>query len=69
VLNNPGENVRDGLNATVRVPREASSVILGPVATEIVKKQEGIKLIGFAEAETTSKSDTGTFHGGLRSRN
>jgi hypothetical protein len=51
VLHRPGEDVGDGLDAAVRMPRETGEVILRPVVAEIIQQQERIELLGLAKAE------------------
>ena len=51
VLDRAGQHVGDGLDAAVRMPREAGPVVLGPVVAEIVEQQERVELAGVAEAE------------------
>jgi hypothetical protein len=41
VLYRPPQNIRDGLDATVRMPWEALQVLSGIVGPEIVEEQEG----------------------------
>ncbi len=51
VFNGAVENISDGLDAAVRMPRETGEVIGGPVVAEIIEQQKRIGLGGFAEAE------------------
>src|SRR5262249_31399419 len=55
VLHRAGEHVRDRLDATVRMPREAGEVIARVLVPEIVEQQEGIEVLGLAEPKGALK--------------
>jgi glutamate synthase (NADPH/NADH) large chain len=65
VLDIPGEDVGDRLNAAVRMPRKAVLVVRRCVPAEIVEQQERIGLGRLAEAEPAMEVHTGPFHSGL----
>jgi len=46
-----GEDVGDGLDAAVRMPRKAGQVVLRNVVTEVVEQQERVEFGCVAEAE------------------
>ena len=55
-----------GIDATVRMPGETGQVVrAGSSLTEIVEQQEGIEVLGLAEAEGALELHTGAFDGGL----
>ena len=55
VFDGSSEDVRDGLDPTVRVPWEAGQVILRNIIAEVVEEQERIEIRGVAEAERASQ--------------
>ena len=65
VLDRAGEDVGDGLDAAMRMPREAGEIIGRTVVAEIVEQQERIGLGGVAEAEGAAQLDAGAFDGRL----
>jgi hypothetical protein len=60
-----GQNVGDGLDAPVGVPREAGHVIGRVVAAKVVQQQEGIEFGGLAEAEGALQANASAFDGGF----
>ena len=66
VFDRTGQNVSDGFDSTVRMPREPGKIIGRAVVAEIVEQQKRIRLCGVAETECTPQSDARTFDGGLR---
>jgi hypothetical protein len=66
VLDRAGQHVGDGLDAAMRMPGEARTVILRPVVPEVVEEQERIELRRVAEPERAPEPDAGAFEGGLR---
>jgi len=68
VLHGSGENVRDGFDPAVGVPREARQVVRGNVIAEVVEEQEGIDFRRVAEAEGASQPHAGALARGLRLR-
>ena len=65
VLDRAGQHIGDGLDAAMRVPREAGEKVLRPVVAEIVEQQEGIEVAGLPETEGAVKLDAGAFKRGL----
>ena len=65
MLDGAGEDVGDGLDAAVRMPREARQVILRNVVAEIVEQQEGVEIGRVAEAERAAQVYARAFQGGL----
>ena len=65
VLDGPGENVGDGLDAAVRMPGKPGEVVFGHVVAEIVEQEKGVELRGVAEAERAAEMHAGAFDGGL----
>src|ERR1022692_1127351 len=57
VLDGSGEDVCDGFDAAVRVPREAGQVIARNVVAEIVQQEEWVEVGGVAEAERAAQMD------------
>ena len=66
MLDGAVEDIGDGLDAAVRMPRKAGKVIGRPVVAEIVEQQKRIGLGGFAEAECAAQLDAGALDGRLR---
>ena len=60
-----GEDVSDGLDAAVRVPREARQIILRDVVAEIVEQEERVEIGGVAEAERAAQMYARAFEGRL----
>ena len=69
VLDFAGQDVGDGLDAAMRVPGEAGEVVGGILVAEVVEQEEGIELLGFAEAEGALELDACAFEGGLGFKN
>ena len=67
VLDGAGQNVGDGLDATVRVPGKTGQIILWNVIAEIVQQQERVELGGVAEAERAAQMHARVFEVGLAS--
>jgi hypothetical protein len=61
VLDSPGENVGDGLDPAMRVPRKARQIIRGNVVAEVVEKEERVELGGVAETERAAQMHARTF--------
>ena len=61
VLHGSRENIRDGLNAAMRMPRKAFQILFRNIVAEIVQKQEGIEIGGVAEAKGPAKVYAGSF--------
>ena len=58
------QDVGDGLDAAVRMPREPGQIVVRALVAEIVQQQERIELVGIAEPEGAMELDAGAFHGG-----
>ena len=65
VLHVAGQHVGDGLDAAMRMPREAGLVLAGHVVPEIVEQQERVGLGRFTEAKGAVQVHAGALHGGL----
>ena len=65
VLDGPREDVRDRLDAPVRVPGEAGQVVLRDVIAEVVEQEERVEVRGVPEAERAAKVHARTFAGRL----
>ena len=61
VLDVAGEHVGDGLDAAVRMPREAGEIVVRVVVAEVVEQQERIELGRVAEAEGALQLDARAF--------
>src|ERR1700730_10487645 len=55
VLNSSRQDIRDGFDPAMRVPRESSQIILWDVVAEIVEKKEWVKVGCIAESESAAK--------------
>src|SRR6266852_3444712 len=62
MLDGPGKDVRDGLDAAMRMPRKARQIILGNIVTKIVEEKERVKVRGVAEAERAAQVHARAFH-------
>ena len=67
VLDGSCENVSDGFNSTMRMPRKSGQIVCGNVVAEIIEKEEGIEVGGVVKTERAAKVNSGAFDGGLRS--
>ena len=65
VLHGSGEDVGDGLDAAVGMPREARQVILRNVVAEVVEEQERVEVGCVAEAERAAQMHARAFEGRL----
>src|SRR5262249_9456537 len=65
VLDGSGEDVRDRLDAAVRMPREAGEVVFGDVVAEVVEEQERVEVGRVAEAERAAQMHSRAFDGRL----
>ena len=59
VLDRSGEHIGDGLDAAVRVPRKARTVVIGEIVAKVVEQQKRIEGGRIAEAESAAQFDTG----------
>ena len=51
VLNRTGQDVGNGFNTAMRVPREASKIILRNVVAKVVQQQEWVEIPSVAKPE------------------
>jgi hypothetical protein len=65
VLDGALQDVRDGLDAAMRVPRKAGQVIGRPLIAEIVEEEERVVLARVAEPERAAELHACAFHGRL----
>ena len=65
VFDGAGEDVSDGLDAAVRVPRETGKVIVRDVVAKIVQEQEGVEVGGVAKTERAPQMDACAFKCGF----
>ena len=61
VLDRSAQNISDRLDTSVRVPREAISVVVWIVIAQVVEQQKGIVGCGLAEAKSAMHANAGTF--------
>src|SRR5437879_13720717 len=66
VLHGPAEDVGDGFDPAMGVPRESRAEVLRVVVTEVVQQEERIELSGVPEAERPAQLHTCTLDGRLR---
>src|SRR6185295_4214868 len=65
MLDSAGEDIGDGFDAAMRMPRETVEIVFGNVVAKIVEEEEGVKFVGGAEAEGAAQVDSGAFESGL----
>jgi hypothetical protein len=65
MLDGSGQDVRDGLDAAVGVPRETRQVILRNVVAEVVEQQKRVEIGSVAEAERAAQVHARAFEGRL----
>src|SRR5271163_2663845 len=61
VLDRAGEDIRDGFDAAVGMPRKPGKVVIRNVVSEIVQEQKRIELRRPAEAEGAPQMHAGAF--------
>src|SRR5262245_27113243 len=66
VIHRPGQDIGDGLDSAVRMPRKSGAIVLRALVAEIVEQQERIEVSGIAEAERPAQLHPRPLHGGLR---
>src|SRR5262245_63701893 len=66
VLHRARQDIGDGLDAPVRMPRKSGAIVLWALVAEIIEQQERIEVAGVSEAEGPPQLHPGAFHGGLR---
>ena len=64
MLDRARQNVRNGLDAAMRVPGEPGQVVVRVVVSEIIEQQEGIEFSGVPEPERTAELDARALTGG-----
>ena len=64
MVDRSGQNVSDGLNPPVRVPREARHIVARMIAAEIIKQQERVHAFRIAEPESAVQMHASAFHSG-----
>ncbi len=57
------QHISDGLDAAMRMPREAGQIVLGPIAAEIIHHEERVEIGRVAEAEGAPQLDARSLHG------
>ena len=61
VIDGAGEHVGNGLDAPVRVPREAGLELLRVFVAEIIEQQEGVKGAGVMKPKCAVQMNPGAF--------
>jgi hypothetical protein len=59
-----GQDIGNGLYATMRVPGKTLDIVRGIVRAEIVEEQEWIEKLRIAKADRAVQVDAGSFDGG-----
>jgi hypothetical protein len=65
VLHGSGENVGNGFNTSMGMPREAGQIVLGNIIAEVVEQEEGVKILGVAKSECAAQMHASTLDGRL----
>src|SRR5262249_3009446 len=65
VLDAAGENVGNGLDAAMRMPRKAGAVILGVIVAKVIEEQKRIERRRVAETEGAAQLNPGALDGRL----
>src|SRR2546426_11855225 len=65
VLHRPAEDVGDGLDPPMGVPRESGEVVLRVLVAKVVQEEEGIEVAGAPEPEGSAQLHARAFDGGL----
>src|ERR1051326_3564438 len=60
------EDVRDGLDPAVRVPRKPGQIVLGHVIAKIIEQQKRIEVLGIAETERAPQMHAGALDSRFR---
>ena len=68
VIDFAGENISDGLDAAMRMPRKTGRILIRIVVTEIVEQQERVEFLGVAETEGAAQMHACAFESGARLR-
>src|SRR5262249_53328740 len=63
VLDRSREHIRDRLDAAMRMPRKARTIVVRPLVAEIVEQQKRIELGGVTEPERALQADAGALDG------
>src|SRR5689334_726732 len=61
MLHGSRQHIGDGLDAAMRVPRKSCQIVLWDIVAEIIKQEEGVKVLGIAKTECPTQMHTGTF--------
>src|ERR1700719_2876135 len=64
VIHRAGQDIGDGFDAPMRVPRKPRTVVVGAIVAEIVQQQERIEIAGIAEPEGAVELHPGSLYGG-----
>ena len=65
VLDGPGEDVGNGLDPAMRMPRESGQIILRDIIAKIIEQEERVELGRVAEAERAAQMHARAFEGWL----
>ena len=60
-----GEHVGNRLDAAVRMPGEAGTIVRRPIVAKIVEQEKGVELVRCAEAECPAQMNARAFDGRL----
>ena len=66
VADRTGEDIGDGFDPAMGMPREAREIVGGILVAKVVEQEEGIEVPRVTEAERATQTDTRSFDGGLR---
>ena len=66
VLDCTRENVGDGLDSPLRMPRKVCQVVFRPVVSKIVQQEEGVEVLCVAETERSTSLHSHTLNCRLR---
>jgi hypothetical protein len=66
VFDGSSEDVSDGFDTAMRVPRKTGEVILGHIIPEIIEEEERVKVRSIAEAEGPAQMHTSAFESRFR---
>jgi NAD(P)H-hydrate repair Nnr-like enzyme with NAD(P)H-hydrate epimerase domain len=63
VFNGAGENIGDGLDTAVRMPRKSCAIVVRVVVAKIIQQQKWIELFRLAEPEGALQFDARALNG------
>src|SRR6202035_5168567 len=66
VLHGSRQNIRNGLDAAVRMPWKASEIVLRNIIAEIIKQKKRIKVLRVAKAKCAAQMHACSFESRLR---